>query len=305
MWTRDLSVIKQKINLQGPSQPAGGAGGRVLDLHWYILKAISVMGMEALHRPQTLSNTRASKADESCARNARAMVKQAASEIFELTQTLREEGLVRFLPPVAVSFLLPAICSFLVEIKSTRKPLRDSLDRQLHECVRVLLRLQEIWPIADGACYLVGQMITASQIGRSSTPEMRSDQTDPQRQPRQDHDDIQHMTVGRHHEDISTFVNTTSAGITLLPLADVSYVPGNMEFNSSSMDDFGWTDEFSWTMPEFNLMDTFSPDIEGFYVDPAMTNFDCGDMFEANMLDFQPSDMTSHNGTHTDLSPQV
>lgn len=150
----------------------------VLFLHRSVLKMLFLVATEALNRPQTLSVSKSRSASGPGAgagprsrSSSISKVKEAADKMSEIVQCLNDRDLVRYLPPLSVSFMLLAIAAFLVEIK-THGP--DPVDLhtpgqqwqwQLHRCVRALLSLRDIWPIADSACVLVGQMLNRSQVG--------------------------------------------------------------------------------------------------------------------------------------------
>ncbi|KAK4936375.1 hypothetical protein LTR10_022749 [Elasticomyces elasticus] len=134
----------------------------VLFLHKAFLQMTYLMAVETLNRPQVLlgkpSTAPASKANS------------AIEKIAETTQWLQERNLIKFLQPLAVSFMLFSLASFLVDIKTKGKELQDLPSRQFHTCIRALWQLRETWPIADSASFLVGQMISKSQVDGLSTP---------------------------------------------------------------------------------------------------------------------------------------
>ncbi|OQV09016.1 Fungal specific transcription factor domain-containing protein isoform 2 [Cladophialophora immunda] len=134
-------------------------------MHRSTLRMLYLMASEALNRPQSLS-----KRPSGSENSPTSKVKEAAEKIAEMTESLQERDLVRFLPPLSVSFMLLALASFLVDIKTKGQNVGALPGHQFHVCIRALLRLREIWPIADAACFLIGQMITKHQVGKVSTP---------------------------------------------------------------------------------------------------------------------------------------
>ncbi|KIW42594.1 uncharacterized protein PV06_06126 [Exophiala oligosperma] len=124
-----------------------------------LLRMMYLMATENLNRPQMLSKGMSTDSTNK--------VKEAADDIAEMVQRLQQRDLVRFLPPLAVSFMLFALAAFLVEIKTKGQNLPG---QQFHHCIRALWQLRDIWPIADSACFLIGQMIAKSQVGGISTP---------------------------------------------------------------------------------------------------------------------------------------
>ncbi|KAL2427297.1 Cutinase transcription factor 1 beta [Exophiala dermatitidis] len=159
----------------------------VLFLHRSVLKMLFLLATEALNRPQTLSMSKskhsmASASDSNPAADTGAAVstsastfaststskvKEAAAKMSEIVLYLQDRDLIKYLPPISVSFMLLAIAAFLVEeIRTTKgEPSQTSPDQQLlkhqqqHEqrqrqfqnCVRTLLGLRDRWPIADSA----------------------------------------------------------------------------------------------------------------------------------------------------------
>lgn len=134
----------------------------VLFLHNAFLQMTYLMAVETLNRPQALQKTTptasASKANG------------AVEQIAETIHWLQERNLVKFLQPLAVTFMLISLASFLVDIKTKGKDFRDLPSQQFHNCVRALWQLRETWPIADSACFLVGQMITKSHVDGIMAP---------------------------------------------------------------------------------------------------------------------------------------
>ncbi|KIW17641.1 hypothetical protein PV08_04836 [Exophiala spinifera] len=131
-----------------------------LFLHRALLRMTYLLATENLSRPQMLSKGMSTDSTNN-------KVKDAADDIAEMVQRLQKRDLVKFLPPFAVSFMLFALAAFLVEIKTKGQNLPG---QQFHHCVRALWQLRDIWPIADSACFLIGQMIAKSQVGGISTP---------------------------------------------------------------------------------------------------------------------------------------
>ncbi|EXJ96037.1 hypothetical protein A1O1_01163 [Capronia coronata CBS 617.96] len=149
---------------------------KVLFLHRSVLKMLFLVATEALDRPQTLSASK-SRSAASSAKAAQAStmqlastskVKEAADRMAEMIQSLHDRDLVRYLPPLSVTFMLLAIAAFMVEIKKQGLEQTDlqgtGKQCHVHRCLRALLGLRDIWPIADSACVLVGQMINRCQV---------------------------------------------------------------------------------------------------------------------------------------------
>lgn len=174
-WYRDLPpscwLVTGTTNLDRDKCTADA-----LLVHRSVLRMLYLMASEALNRPQSLSKPSSSSTATSNSNGSTSSpnlkIKDAAERIAEMVESMQERDLVRFLPPLSVSFMLLALASFLVDIKAKGKSVGTLAlpGQQFHVCVRALLRLREIWPIADAACFLIGQMITKHQVGKISTP---------------------------------------------------------------------------------------------------------------------------------------
>ncbi|KAJ9602287.1 hypothetical protein H2200_013142 [Cladophialophora chaetospira] len=163
-WYRDLPpscwLVTGNTNVDPDTTTADA-----LQVHRSVLRMLYLMVTEALNRPQSLSKPSGESQNSPTSK-----VKEAAEKIAEMVESMQERDLIRFLPPLSVSFMLLALASFLVDIKGKAPAVGVLPGQQFHVCVRALLRLREIWPIADAACFLIGQMITKHQVGKISTP---------------------------------------------------------------------------------------------------------------------------------------
>ncbi|KAK7903813.1 hypothetical protein LTR67_001833 [Exophiala xenobiotica] len=209
-----------------------------LFLHKVLLRMIYLMATESLNRPQMLLKGMSKSTDSPSSK----VVKEAAEEIADMVQRLQEHNLVRFLPPLSVSFMLFSLAAFLVEIKMKgRNPMPG---QQFHHCIRALWQLRDIWPIADSACFLIGQMITKSQVGGISTPGVQplgtqmtiySDgpnmsSTGVRQHKKKTDAPRDALSLVDHHQDI------TGDGEVVATLADTSYRPINQVQPVSAVD---------------------------------------------------------------------
>lgn len=225
-----------------------------LFLHKALLRMIYLMATENLHRPQML--LKGMSADST------SKVQEAAEEIADMVQRLQERNLVRFLPPLSVSFMLFSLAAFLVEIKTKGRNLPG---QQFHHCIRALWQLRDIWPIADSACFLIGQMITKSQVGGISTPGIQPTQmtyadgpkTSSMRQHKKT-DAPRYPMALVDHQDINGEVLKTSS-TSYRPInqpvsADMNHPPADLMPTSTSLA-FPDTNDptlYAWTGSEFD-----------------------------------------------------
>lgn len=295
-WQRTLTPSCRITNYNVGQQPSE----IFLHLHRSVLSMMFWMALEALHRPTTLAKDPSSSLSNALQQIPRPRVKEAAERMSELVQSLREQDLVRFLPPISVAFMLPAIASFLVEIKSTGKSLGDLPGHQFHQCVRALLSLRDIWPIADSACFLVGLMITNSQIGTARTLGMQAvpvavanDSLDTSRESsvlnpqaeenentntRNEGEAYQSRALdevdqeeGNDDEDLTS--HPEIPGVIMPATIDLGYSPVNMGAFPGA---WGEQFQFPWTMAEFGFNDggSFLLDENDMYnMDPIMADY--------------------------------
>ncbi|KIX93833.1 uncharacterized protein Z520_10458 [Fonsecaea multimorphosa CBS 102226] len=176
-WYRDLPPSCWLVMTNSSGDPDPSTSDSLL-MHRSTLRMLYLMASEALNRPQSLS-----KRPSGTENSPTSKVKEAAEKIAEMVETLQERDLIRFLPPLSVSFMLLALASFLVDIKAKGQSVGALPGHQFHICIRALLRLREIWPIADAACFLIGQMITKHQVGKVSTPGVQPAPIEPSETP--------------------------------------------------------------------------------------------------------------------------
>jgi len=315
-WQKTLPVSCQATTYDVDPSP----NESFLHLHRSVLSMMYWMALEALHRPTTLAKEPSTSLTNFLQQKSRPRVKEAAERMSEMIQSLREQDLVRFLPPISVAFMLPAIASFLVEIKSTGKSLGDLPGHQFHQCVRALLSLRDIWPIADSACFLVGLMITNSQIGTARTLGMQAApmttanessessraSSVPQQQPGEVGEGIHppfrpHALVGaaeeedNEEEEEDDDVDASQpeiAGVVMPVSTDLGYSPGEV---GNIPGEWGEQFQFPWTMAEFGFGNggSFLLDENDMYIDPAMGDYSIDTAFNHGLMDFNTAAMSS------------
>lgn len=262
-----------------------------LHVHRSILRLKYLLATEALHRPQTLLKRTSDQSFQLLQQKSRTKVREATTGMAELFESLQLNDLVRFLPPISISFLLPAIASFLVEIKSSAKGQDDLPGHHFHQCIRALLNLKDIWPIAESACFLVGQMITNSQIGSARTlgqndhPISSNDISQDSRESSAGQNPAsvmaQDMPPANDTQGVQTLEQQVEIPGIAVPMMDMPYSPGIIP-----LDPGAWNDPMPWTMSEFGFGDDFFLDDRELYIDPAMAAFHTPETYDATMLQF-------------------
>lgn len=300
-WYRDLPpscwLVTANNNIESDTTTADA-----LLVHRSVLRMLYLMATEALNRPQTLSKPSGGSDNSPTSK-----VKDAAEKIAEMVGSMQERDLIRFLPPLSVSFMLLALASFLVDIKGKGQTVGALPGQQFHVCVRALLRLREIWPIADAACFLIGQMITKHQVGKISTPgiqpmpiDARDAPTNVWRMPETPRPNPSHTPVPTYHQ-----MNGGADGV---------FTPTNLEqpsFQTSSDAELvstvptteGFAIPYDWTEEDFE--GDYGPMIEAhaLNMDLAMPDADVLAYFENGTFDFnfEPSPNNDHSQPGFDI----
>ncbi|RVX73964.1 hypothetical protein B0A52_02854 [Exophiala mesophila] len=262
-----------------------------LHTHRSILRLKYLLATETLHRPQTLLKRTPDQSFQFLQQKSRTKVREATTEMAELFESLQAHDLVRLLPPISISFLLPAIASFLVEIKSSGKGPDDLPAHHFHQCIRALLNLKDIWPIAESACFLVGQMITNSQIGPARTlgqndhpltsNEVSQDSRESSAGQNLASAMEQDMVPTNDNQRVQILEQQAEIPGIAVPMMDMSYSPGIIP-----LDPAAWNDPIPWTMSEFGFGDDFFLDDRELYIDPSMAAFHTTETYDGSMLHF-------------------
>jgi hypothetical protein len=309
-WYRDLPPSCWLVTGNSNVDPDTSTADALL-VHRSVLRMLYLMATEALNRPQSLS-----KPSRGSGNSPTSKVKEAAEKIAEMVESMQERDLIGFLPPLSVSFMLLALASFLVDIKAKGQTVGALPGQQFHVCVRALLRLREIWPIADAACFLIGQMITKHQVGKISTPGIQPTPIDASdaptnvwRTPETPHSNPAHITS----TPILQYRDVEGGGG---PPAEVAFTPS---FQTSSEQEIvpsmttttttaaaagagggtqGFAIPYTWTDEDFE--GDYGPMIEAhaLNMDLAMPDADVLAYFENGTFDFnfEPSPNHDHAG---------
>ncbi|KAI9149184.1 cutinase transcription factor 1 beta [Paramyrothecium foliicola] len=118
-----------------------------------LLHMVYYTTVSALHRPQFLPSSplHAPTASRQVQDTSRLKVRDAAMHITRMATELHHLRLERFLPTTGVTVILPAMIIHLLDLKN---PSQDARDRAMHgfrQCMRVMLKLREIYAAADYA----------------------------------------------------------------------------------------------------------------------------------------------------------
>jgi hypothetical protein len=118
-----------------------------------LLHMVYYTTVSALHRPQFLpaSPLHAPTASRQVQDTSRMKVRDAAMHITRMATELHHLRLERFLPTTGVTVILPAMIIQLLDLKNPSVEARNRAMHGFRQCMRVMLKLREIYAAADYA----------------------------------------------------------------------------------------------------------------------------------------------------------
>ncbi|EWC44821.1 hypothetical protein DRE_06459 [Drechslerella stenobrocha 248] len=137
-------------------------------LHRNLLHMVYFTTVSALHRPQVLPSAPApwparNRAPE-LQEVSRKKVRHAAHEITRLAEELIEYDLVRLLPTVGVTVMLPAVIIHLLDVKSSSAVTRELSLQGFGLCMQVMQGLRENYAAADFATHFLEAAVKKANI---------------------------------------------------------------------------------------------------------------------------------------------
>ena len=223
-----------------PNLPENTADARVLYVQRAALRIFSLVVSGTLYIPYLRTKINSQSLNPFLENTIRPYLASMGSEAAGMAEILLQHDLVRYLPPLAITYFLPASVRLIAELKRSSHETRGSLEYQLRQCNRVLLQLREIWHIADSACEIVEGLISKSRAMRvsDSTAAIFLDQDQPrsQRQP-SDPDDravVPDVVSTREEEPFSQQNGSTGN------------VVENFSLSSNVFDDVLWSELEPW-----------------------------------------------------------
>lgn len=276
-WYRNLPVSCWLSTSATGGEPDGTVED-ALFIHRSVLRMIFLMATESLNRPQTLLKTKTGSEQQSTSR-----VNEVAEEMSEMTRGLQQRNLVRFLPPLTVNCMLLTLAAFLVEFKKRGQAAGALPGGHFHQCIRTLWQLRDCWPIADSACFLIGQMISQSQIGGTFMPGILPTPMATGAPP----SDIRQPTASPQEQD-ETLSFDPVGGSNGFPAADLSASLGLQSSDMGSAAIPEMTDPYAWTASE---MDQYGVITNGqaLHMDFALLEYDGFADLQYNFFGLQPS----------------
>lgn len=109
--------------------------------------------LSALHRPQFLPShpLQAPTVSQQVQEMSRMRVRDAATQITRMAAELHRLHLERYLPTTGVTVILPAMIIHLLEMKNPVPETREKAEKGFEQCMRVMVKLREIYAAADFA----------------------------------------------------------------------------------------------------------------------------------------------------------
>lgn len=144
------------------------ADTRVLYVQRAALRIFSLVVSGTLYIPYLRTKIDSPSLDPFLEITVRPYLARMGSEAAGMADILLQHDLVRYLPPLSITYFLPASVRLIAELKHSSHESRGSLEYQLRQCNRILLQLRETWHIADSACAIVEGLISKSGAMRVS-----------------------------------------------------------------------------------------------------------------------------------------
>ena len=282
---------------------------KVLRVHRAAIKLVYLLAQEAFHRPLAFPAGLQQQADpaqcnmEDSARASRSSVIKAALEISDILTTFREQNLLEYLPPLSVGCTLTAVASFLVEIRLAKRSSVELPIEQYHQCIRIILRLREIWPVARGTCAMISQMATNKHLWFARTLVMLSEPTpvsSNEASPDESHNSHnsglrkQHQRSESRSSRADSFsILGTLEGDTTSALSQLSHdqASGNLVHNSSMASTYlASMYPFPWTIADLDFYNDFDPITDReLFMDQALNTYDPSSFVDCNMSGYTSS----------------
>lgn len=132
-------------------------------VHRALLHMVYQTTMSTLHRTLLLRLQSIHPAEEQAqqARRSHQYIREVATNVARLASELNNLGLARLLPNTAVTALLPAMITNLVEMRNLEVEARERAASGFEECLSVTKELRDIYPAAEHALTYLGEAIHA------------------------------------------------------------------------------------------------------------------------------------------------
>ena len=158
-WLNDLPLSCQYRQLSPLDVKNGNS---TVAIHRNLLHMVYYTTVSALHRPQFLPSSphQVPTASRQVQETSRMRVRDSAMQITRMAQELHTHRIDRFLQTSGVTVLLPAMIIHLLEMKNPIEQAREKAARGFRSCMRVMMKLREMYSAAD---YAIGFLDAALQ----------------------------------------------------------------------------------------------------------------------------------------------
>ncbi|OJD16056.1 hypothetical protein AJ78_03729 [Emergomyces pasteurianus Ep9510] len=124
-------------------------GEEVLHVHRAMLKLLYLATRSTLHLPQIIRALPNKLEPSELHQESLEKGRHTAAEITSIAQDLHHLNLTRYLPSNGPTPLLSAIATHVIDLSSPGPEIKLRSLNSLHQCLQTLLRLAEIYPVAD------------------------------------------------------------------------------------------------------------------------------------------------------------
>lgn len=162
-WKESIAAEAEYVD---PTTRARTAGDECTILNRSLLHMVYYATLSALHRPQVLpstawppQNTAAELLEIS-----RANVRFAANQTTSIAETLSSLSLVKYLPTVGITVLLPAIIIHLLDIKAPDEATRRNSLQGFCQCMQIMSKLRDMYAAADYSTAFLEAAIRKAEI---------------------------------------------------------------------------------------------------------------------------------------------
>ncbi|OAX78954.1 hypothetical protein ACJ72_06732, partial [Emergomyces africanus] len=124
-------------------------GQEVLHVHRAMLKLLYLATRSTLHLPQIIRALPNKLEPSELHQESLEKGRHTAAEITAIAQDLHHLNLTRYLPSNGATPLLSAIATHVIDLSSPGPAIKLNSLNSLHQCLQTLLRLAEIYPVAD------------------------------------------------------------------------------------------------------------------------------------------------------------
>ncbi|KAF2222899.1 fungal-specific transcription factor domain-containing protein [Elsinoe ampelina] len=158
--------IAPEVDVSDPAEQTFVPGEESFFLNRTLLHMVYHSTLSALHRPQVLpaSTWPSDNTSTELLEMSRANVRHAANQITIYADVLAKYDLIRYLPTVGITVLLPAIIIHLLDIKAPDEQTRRTALQGFCQCMQIMSQLRDIYAAADYSTAFLEAAIRKAEI---------------------------------------------------------------------------------------------------------------------------------------------